>query len=212
MMIKRIKNLLKLNKKKSEENVYANIDEMFSTLGVDELCIQVGEDLIPFGEAICEKIQDLRKKLKDKTGLIIPPVRVIDNFDFQENEYQIKLRNKLVFTGFTVPTSDYATNEISRSLENACMENLDIVMTNEIVEKYIECVQRNNGWLVWYLARLIPTTGIKVILTDLIRNGKSINDITYIFEKICEQATKVRDVYSIPDAHKIAETLNLELK
>jgi len=211
-MIKRIKNLLKLNKKKSEENVYAKIDELFSTLGVDELCIQVGEDLIPFCEVICEKIQDLRKKLKDKTGLIIPPVRVIDNLDFQENEYQIKLRNKLVFTGFTVPTSDYATNEISRSLENACMENLDIVMTNEMVEKYIECVQRNNGWLVWYLARLIPTTGIKVILTDLIRNGKSINDITYIFEKICEQATKVRDVYSIPDAHKIAETLNLELK
>ncbi|MBR1680411.1 FHIPEP family type III secretion protein [bacterium] len=211
-MIERIKNILKLNRKKSDVNIYAKIDEMFDTLGVDELCIHVGEDLLPHAEEICNKIWDLRRKLKDKTGLIIPAVRVLDNLGLQENEYQIMLRGKNVFTGFTVPKEDYASNEITRNLEQVCMDNLEIVLTNEMIEKYIEFVQRNNSWLVWYLARLIPTTGIKVILADLIRNGKSINDITYIFEKICEQATRTRDIYTIPDAHKIAENLKLELK
>ena len=211
-MIETIKKLLKLNKKEPEKDVYTKINELFDSLGNDEISILVGEDLICFGKAIAERVGELRNKIKDKTGLIIPPVRVLDNLDFQENEYRIKIRNEEVFIGFTVPKEDYALNEISRSLENVCMENLDMVLTNEMVEKYIDVVQRNNGWLIWYLARLIPTTGIKVILVDLIKNGKSISDITYIFEKICEQATKARDIYTIPDVYKIAEKIKLELK
>lgn len=210
-MIKTIKNLLKLNKKEPQKDVYEKINDLFDSLGADEITIQIGEDLIAFGKNIGERISDLRTKIKDKTGLIIPQVRVLDNMDLQENEYNIKIRNEYVFTGFTVPNEDYALNEITRSLEDVCMDNLDKVLTNEMVEKYIEFVQRNNGWLVWYLARLIPTTGIKVILVDLIKNGKSINDITYIFEKICEQATKDRDIYTIPDVYKIAEKIKLEL-
>ncbi len=211
-MIKKLKEIFKLNSKKNEPNIYAQIDEMFDTLGVDEISVIVGEDLVLFAEEICGKISELRKKIKDQTGLIIPAVRVIDDASYQENEYQLKLRGKSVYTGYTVPKTDYASNEITRNLEQVCMDNLDIVLTNEMVEKYIEFVQRNNGWLVWYLARLIPTTGIKVILADLIKNGKSIKDINLIFEKICEQATKARDIYTIPDVHKIAETLNVELK
>ena len=211
-MIETIKNLLKLNKKEPEKDVYSKINDLFDSLGADEISIIVGEDLICFGKGISDRVGDLRNKIKDKTGLIIPPVRVIDDMDFQENEYRVKIRNEEVFTGFTVPQEDYALNEIANNLERVCMDNLDRVLTNEMVEKYIEVVQRNNGWLVWYLARLIPTTGIKVILVDLIRNGKSINDITYIFEKICEQATKNRDMCTIPDVHKIAERLKLELK
>ncbi|MBR2524932.1 FHIPEP family type III secretion protein [bacterium] len=211
-MIETIKNLLKLNKKEPEKDVYEKINDLFDSLGADEISIQVGEDLIDFGGNFGGRIDDLRTKMKDKTGLIIPKVHVFENLDFQENEYRIKIRNEEVFVGFTVPKEDYALNEITRSLENVCMENIDKVMTNEMVEKYIETVQRNNGWLVWYLARLIPTTGIKVILVDLIKNGKSINDITYIFEKICEQATKTRDIYTIPDVYKIAEKIKLELK
>lgn len=211
-MIEKLKKILKLNRKHSEANVYSEIDKMFDNLGVDEICIQIGEDLVTFADEIGEKICDVRKKIKDKTGLIIPVVRILDNCDIQENEYQIQLRNKTKFTGYTVPKEDYAANEIIRKLEDVCMENIDIVLTNEMTEKYIEYVQRNNSWLVWYLSRLVPTTGIKFILTDLIKNGKSINDITFIFEKICEQATKNRDMCTIPDARKIAENLKVELK
>ena len=211
-MIETIKNLLKLNKKEPEKDVYTRINELFESLGTDEISIQVGEDLVQFCSDISGRIWDLRNKIKDKTGLIIPPVRILDNLDLQENEYLIKIRNEEVYTGYTVPKEDYALNEIIRSLEQVCMDNLEKVMTNEMVEKYIEAVQRNNGWLVWYLGRMIPTTGIKVILVDLIKNGKSINDITYIFEKICEQATKNRDMCTIPDVKKIAERLKLELK
>lgn len=211
-MIEKITNLLKLNRKETQKSVYDEINDMFDSLGVDELKITLGEDLTPFGEELGRHIRELRRKIKSKTGLIIPAVRILDNTDLQENEYQIRIRENIVFTGFTVPKQDYALNEITANFEKECIKNVELVMSNELTEKYMETVQRNNGWLMCYLSRLIPTTGIKIILSDLIKNGKSINDISFIFEKICEVATKDRDMYSIRDPHKIARELKLELK
>lgn len=212
MMIEKFKNLLKFNRNSKTKNVQDEIDEMFDTLGVDALKISVGEDLIPFGENLCASIRDLRKKIKADTGLIIPPVRIIDNSELQENEYKISIQDKNVFTGFTVPKEDYAVNEITTNLEKECIKNVELVLSNELTEKYMETVQRTNGWLICYLSRLIPPTGIKIILSDLIKNGKSINNINYIFEKICEAATKDQDIYKIRDARKIAKEVNLEIK
>ncbi len=213
-MLENIKNFLKLNKKICPKSVDEQIDDLFNDLGGDTICIKVGSDICEFGEEIANQIGEVRAKIKDKTGLIIPPVRLTDfgNNDFQENEYRIIIQNKTVFTGFTVPKADYACNEIIRELEKACLANVELVLTCEMVEKYINHVQNKNSWLVWYLSRLIPPTGIKVILTDLIKNGKSINDICYIFEKICEQATIERDMCSIRDPYKIAKAVNSEIK
>ena len=74
-------------------------------------------------------------------------------------------------------------NEWIKKVECGMYSDEDVMY--ELTEKYMETVQRNNGWLICYLSRLIPTTGIKIILSDLIKNGKSINDISFIFEKIC---------------------------
>ncbi len=211
-MLEKIKQLLKLNKKEPVESVEDQINDMFKSLSVDELRIIVGEDLIGIAPAICQRIQELRKKIKEEKGFIMPAVRIIDDFDLQENEYQIQVKNKTVFTGYTVPKETYACDEISKNMEISCMENLDLVFTNEITEKYINAVQSRNGWLVWNVSHLIPVTGIKVILVNLLKNGKSINDITYIFEKICEAATKEKDWCSMRDPYKIAKAINTEIQ
>ncbi|MGN0017732.1 MAG: FHIPEP family type III secretion protein [Candidatus Gastranaerophilaceae bacterium] len=211
-MLEKIKQLLKLNRKEPVESVEDQINDMFKSLSVDELRIIVGEDLIGIAPAICQRIQELRKKIKEEKGFIMPAVRIIDDFDLQENEYQIQVKNKTVFTGYTVPKETYACDEISKNMEISCMENLDLVFTNEITEKYINAVQSRNGWLVWNVSHLIPVTGIKVILVNLLKNGKSINDITYIFEKICEAATKEKDWCSMRDPYKIAKAINTEIQ
>lgn len=210
-MIKKIIDFLQFKKHEQEKTVQEEIDELFDTLYVDELKISIGEDLIPYGRELSLKIKDLRKKLKENTGLIIPAVRILDDCDLQENEYRLFIRQNAVFTGFTVPKEDYAINEIAANFEKQCLKNVELVLSNELTEKYMETVQRNNGWLICYLSRLIPTTGIKIILANLIKNGKSIKDINFIFEKICEVATQDRDMYSIRDPYKIAKALNSRL-
>lgn len=210
-MIKKIIDFLQFKKHEQEKTVQEEIDELFDTLYVDELKISIGEDLLPYSKELSLKIKDLRKKLKEKTGLIIPAVRILDDCDLQENEYRLFIRQNVVFAGFTVPKEDYAINEIIANFEKQCIKNVELVLSNELTEKYMETVQRNNGWLICYLSRLIPTTGIKIILANLIKNGKSIKDINFIFEKICEVATQDRDMYSIRDPYKIAKALNSRL-
>ena len=134
-MLEKIKQLLKLNRKEPVESVEDQINDMFKSLSVDELRIIVGEDLIGIAPAICQRIQELRKKIKEEKGFIMPAVRIIDDFDLQENEYQIQVKNKTVFTGYTVPKETYACDEISKNMEISCMENLDLVFTNEITER-----------------------------------------------------------------------------
>ena len=85
-MLEKIKQLLKLNRKEPVESVEDQINDMFKSLSVDELRIIVGEDLIGIAPAICQRIQELRKKIKEEKGFIMPAVRIIDDLDLQENE------------------------------------------------------------------------------------------------------------------------------
>ena len=62
------------------------------------------------------------------------------------------------------------------------------------MEKYIDTVQKQNGWMVWNLTNAMPVWGIKLILVNMLKRDKSIKDINYVFEKICKYATKNRDI------------------
>lgn len=210
-MLEKIKHILKLNRKEQPDSVESQINDLFKSLSVDELRIIVGEDLVKIAPDICERVHELRRKMKDERGFIMPAVRILDDLTLQENEYRIQIKNNTVFSGYTVPKEDYACNEISKNLEESCMQNLELVFTNEITEKYINAVQSRNGWLVWNVSHMVPVTGIKIILVNLLKNGKSINDITYVFEKICEVAAKDRDWYTMRDPYKIAKAIDTEI-
>ncbi|MBQ3311181.1 FHIPEP family type III secretion protein [bacterium] len=209
-MIEKIKNLLKLNTK-TKLTVETQINDMFKSLTSDELKIALGDDLTFIAPKICYRIQELRKKIKDDNGFIMPTVRLFDDNKLQENEYQISIRSKKIFTGYTVPNEDYACNEILNSLEASCMDNLELVFTNELTEKYINAVQSQNSLLIWNVSHLVPVTGIKAILINLLKNGKSLKDITFIFEKICEAATQEKDWFSMRDPEKISKIINSQI-
>ena len=77
--------------------------------------------------------------------------------------------------------------ELKRTISDLCEKHLDEIFTNELVEKYIEKAGEKNGRLVADLCGWLATVEIKHILVDLLKNGKSIENITHIFEKISEQ-------------------------
>ena len=85
------------------------------------------------------------------------------------------------------------------------------IFSNEITEKYIDLVQRNNSWLIWNVLRMVPVTGIKVILVDILKAGKSIKDIVFVFEKICEYASENKDFATSKDPYRIAERVKKDL-
>ena len=107
----------KLDIKKEEkklENVrqqmqdLVNPDRMFDRLGVDIICLQVGQGLLCIADPdqeglLLAKLAALRQRLTDNLGYIIPNARIIDSNELQEYEYSISIRNNVVDTGFVYP-------------------------------------------------------------------------------------------------------------
>ena len=201
-IFEKIKKLLHIKSKTEEElieinpELFRNTDDLFDELGVDELSIYCGEDFWEFADELCDKIWDLRIKIKKQTGFIMPSVRILDKSDLQENEIRINVRNNTVFTDFLIPTEKNFCDEIIKNLEGICFD--------ELVEKYIDHVNERNSGLIMYLNRIIPVPAFKKIFIDIIRNGKSINDITMIFEKIAEAAMTEKDMCFARDSEKIS--------
>ena len=208
-MLKRIKNLFN-RKKENEVSIDDKIDFLYDGLYNDTILIHIGDDLAALGEEFCNIIYELREEIKEECGFIIPRVHIQDNQVLQENEFRIFIRGNLAESGFLIPNIDGIRDEFYDVFKTIIYEKIGAIFTNEVAERYLDTVQRRNGWLVWNITRILSVLDIKIILSDIINNGKSINDIGYIFEKIGEQILLdggYQDCFRKHNPHAIAKQI-----
>ena len=210
-MLKRIKNLFKFKQKEEESpSVYERIDNLYDALNDDIILVKIGEDLIPHGDFICNIISDLRDEIKDECGFIFQAARVVDISSLQENEFVICINGEDVKNGFLIPNENGIKEEFYETFKTVIYDYLETLFTNEVTERYIDTVQRKNGWLVWNLTNVLSIIDIKTIMLDIIQKGKSINNINYIFEQIGKQVLtegKYRDCFVKHNPHIIAKEI-----
>ena len=184
-MLDKIRNLFG-KKNDTDTSVYEKIDSLFDTLNDEVIVLEIGEDLAEYNNSISGIIGSLRAQIKEECGFIMPTVSIKQNYVIQENQFNIYIQERLVEQRFVIPTEDNIKEEIYDSLKTTVYDNLDSVFTNEITEKYINTVKKNNGMLVWNITNILSIIDIKTILSEIIIKGKSINNINYIFEKMGE--------------------------
>ena len=181
-----IKNLFQTKNNIKKYSTYEKIENLFDSLQKEVITIDLGEDLLQFKDSVIAEIGEIREQIKDECGFIMPPVELRANYAIQENEFNIFIQEKLVESRFAVPTENGLKEEIYEGIKNAIYNNLDIVFTNELTEKYINTVKKNNSILIWNVTNILSVVDIKTILSDIIFKGNSIQNINYIFEKIGE--------------------------
>ena len=113
-----IEHLKKRNKTKKLEKELEDIrkqfqelidpENMYKKLGVDVIMIQVGQGLLEIadpdaGGLLMPKITAMRHRLTEEYGFVTPNVRVMDNNNLNEHEYQIFIRGNSVANGFVYP-------------------------------------------------------------------------------------------------------------
>lgn len=81
---------------------------MADVLRVDTLTLEVGYGLLPLVDAsrggdIPERVKKLRRQLAQELGIVIPPVRVVDNLQLKPGGYSIKLYGVEVAEGEVMP-------------------------------------------------------------------------------------------------------------
>ena len=186
-MLKRIKKLFNLKKENNTLSTDDKIGLLYNELGIDTIQLHVGEDLSVFEEVLCDVIQKLREEIKDECGFIIPNVHIRDNTVLQENEFVIYIRGNFVERGFLIPNEDGIREEFYETLKTTVYGKIKSIFTNEVTERYIDTVQKKNGLLIRNITSILSVPDIKIILSEIIDNGKSINDIGFVFEKIGEE-------------------------
>ena len=87
--------MLRSQEKVDEPPVSAEPD-ISQLLKVDILTLEVGYGLLPLVDAsrggdIPERVRKLRRQMAQELGIVIPPVRVVDNLQLKPGEYSIKL-------------------------------------------------------------------------------------------------------------------------
>lgn len=206
-MMEKLKNIFKFGAKSTVTSPFERFDNMFAdSLKEDIIRIEIGDDLIKFGNRLCELVDIVRNEICEETGFIMPLVRIIDNQALQENKYRILLRGNTVFVDYVVPNKAWAEEVFPHDLKKVVQNNLSAVFTNELTEKYIETVQKTNSWLVCEVFNCISTSEIRIILLDILKEGKSIKDINYIFEKINEQIF-IENKFHYREPHTVAKEI-----
>ena len=213
-MLKRIINFLNINRKKEKISTEDKINNLYNRLYNDIILLNVGEDLSKLNDVFYDVIQNIREEIKEECGFIIPKIPVVYNEVLQENEFVFFIRGAFAKNGYLIPNEDGIKKEFYDELKTLIYDKMKIIFTNEITERYINTVQNKNNWLVWNITSILSIPDIKIILSDIINNGKSINDIEYIFEKIGDNILlegKYQDCLKKYNPHNIAKEIIKDL-
>lgn len=184
-MIKKIKTFLKIEKTETRTtDIFSKIDYLYNSLETNEINIEIGSDIVPFIETIRYCIDKFRTKIKNEYGFIFSAIRIRDNSNLQENELKIFIQNKLVIQSFFIPTKEKIKKEFNENLNSLFYKHVDEIFTCEIMERYINLVRNKNSYLIWNLTNTYSIVELKDILVALLKNKKSIKNISYIMEQI----------------------------
>ena len=206
-MLNRLKQIFHINPQKEGLSVYEKIDNLFDSLNDEIIKIKMGEDVEQFRDIICKITENVRNEIKEECGFILPPVRISSDYECQENELKIMIAGRLTAEIYVVPTEKGIEEEVYESFKTCVYENIDYIFTGELAERYLNRVQRNNSWLIWNITNVLSIVDIKTILVDILKNGKRINNINYIFEQIGENVLQngdYRDCLKKYNPHSIA--------
>lgn len=85
-----------------------NPDKQFERLGVDVLCLQIGQGLLQIVDpdlngTLLAKVCAIRQNLTDTLGYVIPNIRIMDSSELDIYEYSISVRGNKVAGGFVYP-------------------------------------------------------------------------------------------------------------
>ena len=178
--------------KKEEIKVDVNtvISSLYSKLEEDVVRIDIGTDITQFIDDIIKLCSDFRFKTFVKTGFILPVIHFLDNENIQENEYRVYVQGLLTKTGFVVFTKEEVVKEFSAIFDYLFENELDEIFTNEATENYLKKVEEKNYRLSQEITSFYDMHDIKMILVNLLKNNKSIKNISSIVEKICAVNTE----------------------
>lgn len=142
------------------------------TLNIETMQLKVGYGLVALidksqGGTLLDRISRMRHEIATELGLVMPPVRIQDDMQYQPNEYQILIRGNTIGRGIVYPDRLIAINNglVNEPLQG--IESRDPVFGLEAV--WIESGQRQRAESLNYTV-VDATHVLATHLSELVKN------------------------------------------
>ncbi|MBR56511.1 MAG: flagellar biosynthesis protein FlhA [Myxococcales bacterium] len=203
-------------------------------LRVDTLTLEVGYGLLQLvdtsrGGDIPERVKKLRRQLAEELGIIVPPVRVIDNLELQSGEYVVKIYGARLAKGKVMPERHMAidsagiqtfTNGIQvkepvfnlnafwivpEDRARAESRGLTVVDPSTVMVTHLaEVLRRNAAELIGRdqvdeLVSYMRESAPKLV-SELIPDQMSLGELVVILQRLLEERISVRNLRLILEA------------
>ena len=202
-------------------------------LKMDDLRIELGYALLPLinsesttGDQLTEQIKALRRQLAFDLGVLMPPVRILDNVQLGANEYVIKVKEveagkgeihanqfmvmdpqgkqvKLPGTHTTEPTFGLPATWVDPSLrEDATLKGYTVVDPATVMSTHLtEILRANVSELLSYadvqkLLQELPD-GQSKLVDDIVPGQITISGIQRVLQMLLAERVSVRDLSTI---------------
>ncbi len=170
---KSAKESLEQIEKKELESKFEKKPDYYKELRTDPIEVELGLNLVPLvdsnqGGILLDQISNLRRRFAIDTGLVIPPVRILDNLELEPNTYSIKIHGVVVGESKVRPDKLMALENMKKPTEPIAGEDF-VEPTFGYKAKWIEpdlkIEAENKGYTV-----VDPSTVIVTHLKELVSN------------------------------------------
>jgi len=170
---KSAKESLEQIEKKELESKFEKKPDYYKELRTDPIEVELGLNLVPLvdsnqGGILLDQISNLRRRFAIDTGLVIPPVRILDNLELEPNTYSIKIHGVVVGESKVRPDKLMALENMKKPTEPIAGEDF-VEPTFGYKAKWIDpdlkIEAENKGYTV-----VDPSTVIVTHLKELVSN------------------------------------------
>ncbi|MBA4611256.1 flagellar biosynthesis protein FlhA [Stappia taiwanensis] len=172
-------------------------------LKMDELRIELGYALLPLingqggdGDQLTQQIKALRRQLAADLGVVMPPVRILDNIQLGANDYVIKVKEVAAGQGQLFPNHFMVMDPQGGQVKLPGQQTME--PTFGLPATWVEAQYREDAALRGYTV-VDPATVLATHLTETIRGNVSelltYADVQKLLQEITgEQAKLVEDI------------------
>lgn len=181
--------LLGMDNKVVENGNISAENEIKSNMIAEPLVLEVGLQLIPcvMKGLKTDYVNEKRKELVSRTGILLPVLRIRDNTNIAENTYRIMTYDNMLYESSLENFDNTAYKTMIDQVIFVCKENYDQIINKQIVKSMIDNLkERFPGIAEGLVPEKISYLRLERKLQEKIRQKESIRDLIHILEEMEE--------------------------
>ncbi len=157
----------------------------------DPLLLEFGKDFIPCitkgMETQTDYVTQKRKELAARTGMLMPVLKIQDNFDLEKNAYRILSYDKVLFSDHLSEITDHTYSEMIDTVARICEEHYGSILNKQIVKTMTDDVREKYPEIVDGLVpEKISYLQIERKFQEILAQGGNLREMIHILEEMEE--------------------------